>query len=139
MFGWLAGAESDQEPQETRAVTRSGKLTDKSREEAIKRAEAEKKANESNKRYKKYVKGLETDQSPAQVPPGGDTPPTDEEQGEQQEQDLPPEESAGRNASGNGSGGSDGSGNGSDGLTVLLTVTENQPWPSLRMTTVWMI
>ena len=113
MFGWLAGAESDQEPQEARAVTRSGKLTDKTREEAIKKAEADKKANESNKRYKKYVKELETDRNPAQLPLGGDTPPTDEDQGEQQ-QDLPPQESAG-NASGNGSGGSDGSENGSGG------------------------
>ena len=109
MFGWLAGTESDQEPQEARAVTRSGKLTDKTREEAIKKAEADKKANESNKRYKKYVKELETDQNPAQLPLGGDTPPTDEDQGEQQ-QDLPPQESAG-NASRNGSGGSDGSEN----------------------------
>ena len=48
MFGWLAGAESDQDSQETRAVTRSGKFTDKAREEAIQRAETEKKANESN-------------------------------------------------------------------------------------------
>ena len=39
MFGWLAGAESDPETQETRKVTRSGKLTEKTREEAIKRAE----------------------------------------------------------------------------------------------------
>ena len=89
MFGWLAGAESDQDTQEPRKVTRSGKLTEKSREEAIKRPETEKLANESNKRYRKYVKSLETDQNPAQVPPGGDTPPTDEELGEQQEQDLP--------------------------------------------------
>ena len=89
MFGWLAGTESDQEPQEARAVTRSGKLTDKSREDAIKKAEADKKASESNKRYKKYVKELETDRNQAQLPLGGDTPPTDEDQGEQQ-QDLPP-------------------------------------------------
>ena len=82
MFGWLAGAESDQDTQEPRKVTRSGKLTEKSREEAIKRAETEKLANESNKRYRKYVKSLETDQNPAQLPPGGDTPPTDEELGE---------------------------------------------------------
>ena len=115
MFGWLAGAESDQDSQETRAVTRSGKFTDKAREEAIQRAETEKKASESHKRYRKYVKGLETDQNPAQVPPGGDTPPTDEEQGELQEQDLPQDESAGGNASGDGSGGSGGSGDGSDG------------------------
>ena len=113
MFGWLAGAESDQEPQESRAVTRSGNLTDKRRQEAIQKAEAEKKANDSNKRYKKYIKDLETSQSTAQLPVGGDTPPPDEEQGEQQQQDLPPEDSA-ESPSGNGSDGSDGSG-GSDG------------------------
>ena len=115
MFGWLAGAESDQDSQETRAVTRSGKFTEKAREEAIQRAETEKSANESNKRYRKYVKSLEKDQNPAQVPPGGDTPPTDEELGEQQEQDLPQDaniQQAGGGAGGDGSGdGSGGSGN----------------------------
>ena len=87
MFGWLAGAESDPESQETGKVTRSGKLTDKTREEAIKKAETDKLAQESHKRYKKYVRSLETnpEQNPAQVPPGGDTPPTDEEAGEQQD------------------------------------------------------
>ena len=58
------------------------------------------------------MKELETDRNPAQLPLGGDTPPTDEEQGEQQEQDLPQDNSAGGNASGDGSGGS---GDGSDG------------------------
>ena len=109
MFGWLAGAESDPDTQETRKVTRSGKLTEKSREEAIKRAETEKLAQESHKRYKKYVRSLETnpEQNPAHVPPGGDTPPTDEEVGEQQDQDNPHQDNnqpAGGGAGGDGTG-----------------------------------
>ena len=60
MFGWLAGAESDPESQETGKVTRSGRLTDKTREEAIKKAETDKLAQESHKRYRKYVRSLET-------------------------------------------------------------------------------
>ena len=113
MFGWLAGAESDPDSQETGRVTRSGKLTDKTREEAIKKAETEKLAQDSRKRYRKYVRSLETNpaqnpaQNTAQLPPGGDTPPTDEEEGEQQDQENPHQENnqpAGGGAGGEGSG-----------------------------------
>ena len=109
MFGWLAGAESDQDTQEPRKVTRSGKLTEKTREEAIKKAETEKLATESHKRYRKYVRSLETDpeQNPAHIPPGGDTPPTDEEVGDQQDQNNPQNDNnqqAGVGAGGDGTG-----------------------------------
>ena len=125
MFGWLAGAESDQDTQEPRKVTRSGKLTEKSREEAIKRAETEKLANESNKRYRKYVKSLETDQNPAQLPPGGDTPPTDEELGEQQEQNIPQDTNNQETRGGAGGDGSGGSGDNNESIPNSNTTQGN--------------
>ena len=98
MFQWLTagpeGEESDSE--QDQRVTRSGKLSEKSRQEAIKKQETEELGRKLRKRFREAGDKLERDQQPQPGPSGQQqqhqaahlpTPETDN-QGQKTYQDL---------------------------------------------------
>ena len=72
MFQWLTagpeGEESDSE--QDQRVTRSGKLSEKSRQEAIKKQETEELGRKLRKRFREAGDKLERDQQPQPGPSG---------------------------------------------------------------------